>query len=221
VRAGRSCIHREDSKNEYAIAEWQSWSGRVLQPELLETASSALAEKNLRDMARINRWFGTHRALLRLMKDLASPQEQFSLLDVGAGSGDMGKCKGLRFCALLVVSAPFSRQPRDQAGRRIAANCPSRTDRTGPGAPLAGPLLSSNNQTSFQVEPTNGSRWPGFGCRSVPARRTSCSGAGRGRGLHGRPKTQPVVPHLRRCLGLLSGRSGTQPSPRKNGQFRC
>ena len=40
----------------------EGWSGRVLKPELLETAGLALADKNLRDMARFNRWFGTHRA---------------------------------------------------------------------------------------------------------------------------------------------------------------
>jgi 2-polyprenyl-3-methyl-5-hydroxy-6-metoxy-1,4-benzoquinol methylase len=82
----------------------KSWSRRVLQPELLETAGLALAKKNLHDMARINRWFGPHRALLRLMKDLVSPEEQFSLLDVGAGSGDMGKCILKRFRHAKVVS---------------------------------------------------------------------------------------------------------------------
>jgi hypothetical protein len=39
-------------------------SGRILRPELLESAASTLAERNLRDIARINRWFGGHRALI-------------------------------------------------------------------------------------------------------------------------------------------------------------
>jgi SAM-dependent methyltransferase len=82
----------------------KGWSRRVLKPELLETARFALAEKNLHDMARINRWFGPHRALLRVIKDLVSPQEQFSLLDVGAGSGDMGNCILKRFRHAKVVS---------------------------------------------------------------------------------------------------------------------
>jgi hypothetical protein len=60
----------------------KAWSRRVLRPELLETAGLALAERNLHDMARINRWFGPHRTLHRVMKDLVSPQEKFSLLDV-------------------------------------------------------------------------------------------------------------------------------------------
>jgi hypothetical protein len=70
-------------------------SGRILQPELLESADSTLAERNLRDIARINRWFGGHRALLRVLKNLVDdPQRPFSILDVGAGSGDMGQCIG-------------------------------------------------------------------------------------------------------------------------------
>ena len=82
----------------------KGWSRRVLKPELLETAGLALAEKNLHDMARINQWFGPHRALLRVLKQLVSPQEAFSLLDVGAGSGDMGNCILKRFPHARVVS---------------------------------------------------------------------------------------------------------------------
>jgi hypothetical protein len=41
-------------------------SGWILRPELLDSAASALADRNQRDIARINRWFRDHRALLRL-----------------------------------------------------------------------------------------------------------------------------------------------------------
>src|SRR5437899_1772793 len=68
------------------------WSRRVLGAEMLECAESAPADRNLRDIARINRWFGGHHSLLRMMRDLAAPDEHFSVLDVGAGSGDMGRC---------------------------------------------------------------------------------------------------------------------------------
>jgi ubiquinone/menaquinone biosynthesis C-methylase UbiE len=79
-------------------------SGRILRPELLESAAYAFADRNLRDIARINRWFGGHRALLRVLKDLAHPGKQFSVLDVGAGSGDMGKFIRRRFRNATVVS---------------------------------------------------------------------------------------------------------------------
>jgi hypothetical protein len=41
-------------------------SGRALQPELLECAGPEPAGRNLREIARINRWFGGHVALLDL-----------------------------------------------------------------------------------------------------------------------------------------------------------
>ena len=80
------------------------WSGRVLEPEWLESAGPAHADRNLRELAVINRWFGGHRALLRMMKGLVDPAEHFSVLDVGAGSGDMGKCLAGHFRNAKVVS---------------------------------------------------------------------------------------------------------------------
>jgi SAM-dependent methyltransferase len=70
----------------------------------LEYAEPESADRNLRDLARINRLFGGHRALLRVMRDLVNPDEQFSLLDVGAGSGDMGRCIIRNFRNAKVVS---------------------------------------------------------------------------------------------------------------------
>ena len=78
--------------------------GRILQQELLECAGPEPAERNLRDLVRINRWFGGHHALLQIMRELVNPDEQFSLLDVGAGSGDMGRCITRHFRNAQVVS---------------------------------------------------------------------------------------------------------------------
>ena len=98
-------------------------SGRILRPELLESAEPALANRNLRDIARINSWFGGHRALLCVFKDLAPRQKQFSVLDVGAGSGDMGKCLRRRFRNATVVSLDHrSFHLRDAPGPRVAAD---------------------------------------------------------------------------------------------------
>jgi SAM-dependent methyltransferase len=98
-------------------------NGRVLKSELLETADPVLADRNLRDIARINSWFGGHRALLRVLKDLAPPQKQFSILDVGAGSGDMGKCIRQRFQNATVVSLDHhSFHLRRASGPRLAAD---------------------------------------------------------------------------------------------------
>src|SRR5712672_3251986 len=98
-------------------------SGRILRAELLESAEPALANRNLRDMARINSWFGGHRALLRVFKDLAPRQKQFSVLDVGAGSRDMGKCLRRRFRNAMVVSLDHrSYHLRDAPKPRVAAD---------------------------------------------------------------------------------------------------
>lgn len=97
--------------------------GRILQPELLEGADSSHAQRNLQDIARINRWFGGHRSLLRVLKDLAPPTRPFSVLDVGAGSGDMGKCIRRRFRNATVVSLDhLSLHLRNAAGPRVAAD---------------------------------------------------------------------------------------------------
>ena len=67
-------------------------SRRVLKPELLDSAGLEVADRNLRDIARINRWCGGHRVLLRVLREFADPGDTFSVLDVGAASGDMGQC---------------------------------------------------------------------------------------------------------------------------------
>jgi SAM-dependent methyltransferase len=98
-------------------------SGRVLKSELLETADPVLADRNLRDIGRINSWFGGHRALLRILKQLAPLHKQFSLLDVGAGSGDMGKCIRQHFQNAKVVSLDHhSFHLRRAPGPRLAAD---------------------------------------------------------------------------------------------------
>jgi SAM-dependent methyltransferase len=79
----------------------------VLKPELLDSAEQGLADRNLRDLVRINRWCGGHRVLLRVLGDLVGPREQFSVLDVGAGSGDMGQCIRERFPNANVILSDY------------------------------------------------------------------------------------------------------------------
>ena len=76
----------------------------MLESEWLETALPLVAERNLRDLVRINRWLGGQRALLHVLRKLVHPQERFSVLDVGAASGDMGKCIRSRYKNAVVVS---------------------------------------------------------------------------------------------------------------------
>jgi 2-polyprenyl-3-methyl-5-hydroxy-6-metoxy-1,4-benzoquinol methylase len=100
-----------------------NWCSRRLKPELLECAGPADADRNLRELASINRWLGGHRALLRMMKGLVHPNERFSLLDVGAGSGDMARCLIRRYSNAKVVAADHrSLHLRNAPGERVAAD---------------------------------------------------------------------------------------------------
>lgn len=64
---------------------------RVIEPELLDHADPAEARANLRDLVRINERFGGHAVLRKLLAKVAKPQQSFSLLDVGAASGDTAR----------------------------------------------------------------------------------------------------------------------------------
>lgn len=65
--------------------------GRVLQPEILDTLPPEQARASLRDLTRLNRRWGGHSTLGHLLGQVVQANETFSLLDVGAASGDMGE----------------------------------------------------------------------------------------------------------------------------------
>lgn len=64
---------------------------RILRPQLLNTASREDAEKSLADIVRLNRWSGAHRLIRLLMRQAVKGNDPFTLLDVGAASGDSGR----------------------------------------------------------------------------------------------------------------------------------
>ncbi|MGH9582054.1 MAG: methyltransferase domain-containing protein [Bryobacteraceae bacterium] len=67
------------------------FSKRLIKPELLDQAEPAEARPNLADLVRINRNFGGH-SVLRKMLAAAVPQASpFTVLDVGAASGDTAR----------------------------------------------------------------------------------------------------------------------------------
>lgn len=77
---------------------------RLFESEWLDSAPPRAAQRNLRDLVRINRWFGAHRVLPRVFKGLAHPRDEFSVLDVGAASGDLGACLRSRYKRATVTS---------------------------------------------------------------------------------------------------------------------
>ena len=65
--------------------------GRVLKPEILDTLPPEQARASLADLTRINRRWGGYSTLRHLLAGVVGTGEPFSLLDVGAASGDMGE----------------------------------------------------------------------------------------------------------------------------------
>ncbi len=65
--------------------------GRVLKPEILDTLPAGEARASLADLTRINRRWGGYGTLRQLLARVVRRGETFSLLDVGAASGDMGE----------------------------------------------------------------------------------------------------------------------------------
>jgi SAM-dependent methyltransferase len=63
---------------------------RRIVPELLDQAPDDEAAASLQDLVKINRYLGGYLTLRSLMARVAPRGDRFSLLDVGAATGDMG-----------------------------------------------------------------------------------------------------------------------------------
>lgn len=69
-----------------------SFARRVIQPEWLDAMAPGESQDSLADLIRLNRHWGGHSSLRRMFRDLGIPRhEGFTVLDVGAASGDMGR----------------------------------------------------------------------------------------------------------------------------------
>jgi len=77
---------------------------RVIRPELLDDASEHEAAPNLDDLVRINQRLGGHALLLRMLAQVARPAEEFTILDVGAATGDSGAVASHAYPGARVVS---------------------------------------------------------------------------------------------------------------------
>ena len=90
---------------------------RVVVPELLDHASPEVARENLRDLVRINRYLGGHSILRRIMIDFVGPQDRFSMLDVGAASGDMAAVLQRRYPRATITSLDLKCVHLEQAAQ--------------------------------------------------------------------------------------------------------
>ena len=80
---------------------------RLILPELLDTLPPDQARASLQDLVRINRRWGGHSTLRRLLQENVPGNQPFSVLDVGAASGDMGACIRRWYPAAKVTSLDY------------------------------------------------------------------------------------------------------------------
>jgi SAM-dependent methyltransferase len=80
---------------------------RLIVPEMLDHAPPDVARASLRDLARINRYLGGYYVLGRLFDCVVKPADSFSVLDIGAASGDMGAAIQRRYSRAQVTSLDY------------------------------------------------------------------------------------------------------------------
>lgn len=81
---------------------------RHIEPELLDHAEPEEARRNLADLVRINQRFGGYSTAAKLLARVASPDDSFTLLDVGAASGDTGRYLSRCFPNARIVSLDYN-----------------------------------------------------------------------------------------------------------------
>ncbi len=80
---------------------------RLILPEVLDTLPPDQARASLQDLVRINRRWGGHSTLRSLLRENVPDGQPFSVLDVGAASGDMGACIQKWYPAAKVTSLDY------------------------------------------------------------------------------------------------------------------
>jgi hypothetical protein len=90
-------------------------SQRVIVPEALDHAPPDVKRASLRDLSRVNRFLGGYYVLGRLFDNVVKPGESFSVLDIGAASGDMGAAIRRRYPHARVTSLDYQSDHLTQA----------------------------------------------------------------------------------------------------------
>jgi SAM-dependent methyltransferase len=80
---------------------------RIIVPEKLDHAPPDEARENLLDLIRVNKIFGGYATQRRLLAQFVQPDDAFSLLDIGAASGDMGASVRRSFPNATVTSLDY------------------------------------------------------------------------------------------------------------------
>lgn len=81
---------------------------RFIQPELLDHSEPEEARAGLEELVQINRRFGGHSTILKTVAQVVSPAEEFSLLDIGAASGDSARVIQQAYPAARITSLDYN-----------------------------------------------------------------------------------------------------------------
>ena len=80
---------------------------RVIRHELLDEQTPERAAPSLRDLVRINRLLGGHEVLRKALRRLFPKGAEFTMLDIGAASGDMGRVVRREYPRARVTSLDY------------------------------------------------------------------------------------------------------------------
>jgi 2-polyprenyl-3-methyl-5-hydroxy-6-metoxy-1,4-benzoquinol methylase len=80
------------------------FSKRIIEPELLDHLPPEEARLNLADLVRINRSFGGHSVIRKTLAQVVAKNDAFTLLDIGAASGDTARLVQALYPAASVTS---------------------------------------------------------------------------------------------------------------------
>jgi ubiquinone/menaquinone biosynthesis C-methylase UbiE len=81
---------------------------RLIEPELLDHAGPEEARANLADLVRINKRFGGYSTAAKLLSRVVQPTDCFTLLDIGAASGDTGRHLQRLYPGARITSLDYS-----------------------------------------------------------------------------------------------------------------
>src|SRR4051794_28819413 len=98
-------------------------TARYIEPELLDDESPERAAPSLRDLVRINKLLGGHRVLLDALRQCFRADDAFTMLDVGAATGDAARVAREHFPRARVTSLDYRQMHLDpRAGPCVAAD---------------------------------------------------------------------------------------------------
>lgn len=92
------------------------FKNRLIQPELLDHADPEEARPNLADLVRINHLFGGYSTAAKLLSRVAHRNDSFTMLDVGAASGDTGRYLSSLYPNAKITSLDYNLVNAEAAG---------------------------------------------------------------------------------------------------------